>query len=193
MDGSGLVSLRVLVIPEDPIQNGHILRPLTKAIFASVDRPKAKVTVLDKPRVRGYDDAVKTLRGDLTAKYGFMDLWLFFPDADKASPDAMNALEAHLRGRGVTLLCCPAVPEVEIYACAAHRPKTPGAWEEWRSNPRLKETVFEDLLREHGDRTATDGGRHSMMERALSRRRRFFDLFPEIADLRDRIANYLAE
>ena len=31
MDGSSLVSLRVLVIPEDPLQNGHILRPLSRS------------------------------------------------------------------------------------------------------------------------------------------------------------------
>ena len=193
MDGSGLVSLRVLVIPEDPLQNGHILRPLTRAILAAVDRPKAKVTVLNKPRVRGYDDAVKTLRGDLIAKYGFMDLWLFFPDADKASPDAMSALEDDLRGRGVTLLCCPAVPEVEIYACAAYRPAEPGEWKAWRSHPQLKETIFAGLLRDHGDLKGHGGGRRSMVEKALRQRQGFFALCPEVARLRDRIAEHLAE
>ena len=54
----------------------------------------------------------------LHAGYGFMDLWLFFPDADKASRASMRNLETHVATEGITLLCCAAQPEVETYACA---------------------------------------------------------------------------
>jgi len=36
---------------------------------------------------------------------GFVD---FFPDRDRAGPDAMQALETDLLSKGVLLRCCPA-------------------------------------------------------------------------------------
>lgn len=89
MAGNGIMSLSVLVIPEDPQQNGHILKPLVQAILGDVGRPNARVNLLTRPRVRGYDQAVDAVRDRLHARYGFMDIWLFFPDADRATGDAM--------------------------------------------------------------------------------------------------------
>lgn len=82
---------------------------------------------------------------------------------------------------------------MEIYASAGFPPAEPGGWDEWRSNPRLKETVFGDLLGEHGDPKVPGGGRRAMVEKALGRRGRFFGLCPEIAALRDRIIAHLAD
>lgn len=79
------MSTRVLVIPEDPTNNGTILRPLAKAIMAEAGRPAARIHVLTNPRTRGYDSALGAIRGDLDSRYRHMDLWLFFPDADLAS------------------------------------------------------------------------------------------------------------
>ena len=36
--------------------------------------------VLDNPRLRGYEQAVRAIRGQLPQRYGFFDLRLFFPD-----------------------------------------------------------------------------------------------------------------
>ena len=79
------MSFFVLVIPEDPLQNGHILAPLVRALMRDVGRPNAKVKVLTQPRVRGYDQAVKAIRDELYANYGFMDLWLFETDTETAT------------------------------------------------------------------------------------------------------------
>lgn len=187
------MSTRVLVIPEDPTNNGYILKPLAEAVLAEAGRPAAKIQVLTNPRNRGYDSALRTIRGDLDSRYRHMDLWLFFPDGDLAAPEAMANLERDLGQKGVTLFCCPAVPEVEIYACAGFPSAEPGRWAEWRANSRLKETVFRDLLTQHGDPKTPGGGRRTMIEEALSRRGRFFGLCPEVAELRDRIAAHLAE
>ena len=72
------MSFTVLVIPEDPMLNGHILKPLAKAIMADAGRPAAKVDVLSNPRLRGYGHAVKALRSGRLERYNFKDLWLFF-------------------------------------------------------------------------------------------------------------------
>ena len=181
------MSVCVLVIPEDPTLNGYILRPLVKMILADAGKPNANVTVLPNPRLRGYDEAVRVVRNELSTRYSHMDLWLFFPDADRASADAMRDLEESLRLQGVDLLCCPAEPEIEVYACVAYRKEIGDSWSDVRSNPRLKETVFKRLLKEHGDPRRPGGGRGAMTEESVARRSQLFSLCPEIAALRDRL------
>lgn len=189
------MSFNVLVIPEDPTWNGYILKPLAKALLGAVGKPNAKVRLLENPRLRGYDQALGAIRGKLPGSYGFFDLWLFFPDADKAGQDAMQRLEGDLHGQGVSLFCCPAQPEVEIYACAAYRDGLPGGtWEQARTNPRMKEQVFEPLRRNlHGDSRRPGGGRDLMIEATLQNLPLLFQLCPETGRLRDRIAAHLQD
>ena len=186
------MSFRVLVVPEDPTLNGHILKPLAEALLGDAGRPRARVKVLDNPRVRGYPHAARTIRGDeLHTSYAFYDLWLFFPDADRATPDAMEDLEADSRSRGIPLLCCPAQPEVEIYACVPFRDELHRPWKEIRTHPRLKEDVFDPLLAKHGHPRRPGGGRDLMIARSLRNLPLLYLLCPETKRLRDRIASYI--
>ena len=187
------MSFKVLVIPEDPEQNGHILMPLVRAIMQDSGRPTAKVRLLTRPRTRGYDHAVKVIRDELPEAYRFVDLWLFFPDADRANADAMRRLEADLEKQKVPLFCCPAQPEVEIYACAAFRGDLDGTWEEARAHPRLKEDVFQPLLAKRGVPRRPGGGRGMMIEESLQNLPLLFQLCPELRTLRDRIAAHLRD
>ena len=186
--------MKVLVIPEDQTYNGYILRPLVKEIMADAGRRLAKVKVAPQPRFRGYTHAMRAIRDELPDRYeGFFDLWLFFPDADRASRDAMERLEADLEAQGVTLLCCAAQPELEIYACAAYHKNMPVSWRDARQNPRMKEEVFAPLLERHGDRRRPGQGRDLMIERSLRNLPLLFRLCPELKRLRDRIAEHLGE
>lgn len=186
------MSVRVLVIPEDPTHNGYILRPLAEIVLADAGKPSAKITVLSNPKLGGYDEAVAAVRNELASRYSFMDLWLFFPDADRANAAAMSDLEAHLGRQGVNLLCCPAEPEVEIYACAAYRTEIDMDWNTVvRTHPQFKERVFKPLLAKHGDARSPGGGRTQMTRRSVNSPNRFFRLCPEVRRLRDRIAGLL--
>ncbi len=186
------MSFKVLVVPEDPTLNGHILKPLTEALLGDAGRPRARVKVLENPRVQGYPDAARTIRGDeLHASYAFYDLWLFIPDADRAKRDAMDHLEAVSRSRGVSLLCCPAQPEVDIYACVPFRHELHMSWEEVRNHPRMREEVFEPLLARHGHARRPGGGRDMMITRSLRNLPLLYRLCPETKRLRDRIAAHL--
>ena len=189
------MSFNILVIPEDPTLNGYILKPLTQAIVTDAGRPAANVRVLTKPRLRGYAHAMKAIRDELSNLYAHFHLWLFFPDADKAvGKGAVRDLESYLATKGVALLCCVVVPEVEIYACPAFRNQIPEEWPEVRSHPRMKEEVFEPLLRtlprRHRERPG--GGRVRMMNQSLRNLPLLFQLCPELRCLRDRIAAHLA-
>ena len=187
------MSFRVLVVPEDPIQNGYILKPLTHALLADAGRPSAMVKLLTSPRLRGYDQALRAIRRELSGRYRFLDLWLFFPDADRAHAEAMRNLETDLEAQGTSLFCCPAQPEVEIYACAAFRADLGGTWEDARTHRRLKEEIFQPLLAAHGDPRRPGGGRDLMIEASLQNLPLLFRLCPELQRLRDRIAAHLQD
>ena len=184
------MSFRVLVVPEDPTHNGYILKPLLEALLADAGKPQARVQVLSNPRLNGYDQAVQAIRHDLADSYRWFDLWVFVPDADRGTPAAMDALEAELSGQGVTLFCCPAEPEVEIYACAAYRAEIPGGWPAARAHPRMKEAVFAPLQAAHGDARSAGGGRMQMIDESLRSLPALLQLCPELKRLRDRIAAF---
>lgn len=182
------MSCKVLVIPEDPTHNGYILKPLMQSILADAGKPAAKVDVLTNPKLGGYDHAIRAIKEELPDRYGFWDLWVSIPDADRASPEAMAQLEANLEARNVKLLCCPAQPEVEIFACAPYRTEIAGHWSSARMDPRMKEDIFEPLLRKHGDERRAGSGRDLMIAESLKNLPLLFQLCPELKNLRDRIA-----
>jgi hypothetical protein len=122
-----------------------------------------------------------------------MDLWIFMPDADRAAAAAMTALEDELRQRGVTLLCCPAEPEVEVYAAAPFRQEIGIGWAAARKHRQFKEVVFAPLLAAHGDPRRPAGGRDLMIDEALKNLPQLMALCPELSTLRQRIATVLRE
>ena len=123
--------------------------------------------------------------------------WLFFPDADRANDDAMRRLEAELDPQEISLLCCPAHPEVEIYTCAAFRrdlrDMQTDLGPDIRTDPRLKEDIFKLLLEKHGDPDLPGEGRERMTTQSEKNPRFLYALCPELQVLRDRIAARLTD
>lgn len=187
------MSFKVLVIPEDPTLNGYILKPLAEAIVADAGKPKAKVTVLSNPRLEGYDHAIRAIKEELTMRYAFWDLWLFMPDADRASVEAMANLEQELAGKGVKLFCCPAQPEVEIFPCVAFRSDLKANWDAIRKSDRMKEDYFVPLLKKHGDPRRAGGGRDLMIEKSLQNLTTLYQFCPELGELRQRLEKHLSQ
>lgn len=183
------MSFRVLIIPEDPTNNGYILKPLVNRMLDEVGKTNAQTLVLTNPRLTGYDHAVKAIEEDLPERYAFYDLWLFLPDADRAA--GAPALEARMRTRGIPLLCCAARPEVEAWALAGHRDKVPGNWSDLRSHARFKEDVFGPFLANHGDVRAAGGGREKLMRQSLANYRGLLAVCPELAELEQRLTEFL--
>ena len=108
----------------------------------------------------------------------------------------MRRLEAELEAQKISLLCCPAQPEVEIYACAAFRRDLRDmrrTWADIRTDPRFKEEIFEPLLKKHGDPDRPDEGRELMMGQSLRNLPLLYRLCPELKVLRDRIAAFLSD
>jgi len=179
------MSFRVLVVPEDPTYNGYILKPLAERMVAEAGRPNAQVQLLVNPKVQGYDDAVRAIRGQLADRYGYYDLWLFLPDADRSGD--LAALECELGRKSITLRCCKAVPEVEAWLLAGHRDKLDVSWQVVRGHTQLREEVFEPFLARHGDARSAGGGRGALMRETLQNYRGLLEVCPELAELEKRI------
>ena len=47
------MSFRVLVIPEEPTNNGYILKPLVERMLAETGKPNARVVDPHQPRLQG--------------------------------------------------------------------------------------------------------------------------------------------
>jgi hypothetical protein len=185
------VSLRVLVIPEDPTYNGYILKPVVERMLAEVGKPNARVVVLTNPKLNGYAHAVSAIRGDLALRYAHFDLWLFLPDGDRASN--LESLEAELLERNVRLFCCAAQPEVESWLLAGHQKKLGIPWNQVREHPRMKEYVFEPFLKEFGDNRSPGAGRERLVRQTLSNYRGLLTVCDELASLETRLRAFLTQ
>lgn len=146
------MSFRVLVVPEDPTNDRYILKPLVEALLADVGKPRAKVEVLANPRIQGYEHAKRLLLERLLDQYSHRDLLLFLPDSDlRDRSDEFAHLERAATERGARLLCCAAIPEVEIWLLAGHAESLSVTWSRARSHGGLKESIFGPFLEAHGD------------------------------------------
>ena len=201
------MSLKVLVVPEDPTYNGAILQPVVERILLEVGKPNAVVKVLTDPKLNGISDAKRAIREELPSRYKHVPLWLFIPDADQAGN--LRSLEEEMQARGIPLLCCAAQPEVEVWLLVGFRNKLGLDWEmarrhsrfrnklglDWemaRRHSRLKEKIFAPFLAQNGDRRLPDGGRGELTRETLKNYRGLRKVCPEIAEFEERIARFLA-
>lgn len=185
------MSLRVLVIPEDPTYNGYILQPLIERMLKELGKPNARVTILTSPKLDGYPHAVSAIRSDLADRYSHLDLWLFLPDADRAG--GLAALEEEMAHQGVSLICCAAQPEVEAWLLAGYRDELGTSWPDVRRHPRLKEEVFKPFLARSGDARSPGHGRKALMQQTLGNYRSLLVICPELAELETRLHLFVSQ
>lgn len=186
------MSLRVLVIPEDPVYNGYLLQPLVERLLAECGRPKARVSILSNPRTEGYEHAKRLIRDELLASYRHVDLLLFLPDRDGKEREAeLDALENYAAEVGVKLLCCAAVEEVEAWALAGHLDKLNEPWREIRAMIDVKERVFLPFLARYGNARVPGGDRKRIMQEAMQSYRGVRQRCSEPKKLEQRVRQHL--
>ncbi|MBN8247837.1 MAG: hypothetical protein J0L84_10380 [Verrucomicrobia bacterium] len=183
------MSLKVLVIPEDPTYNGAILQPLAERMLAEIGKQQARVKVLTDPKLGGIEQARRAIRTELPDRYRHVPLWLFFPDADEAGE--MSQLEGEMRQMGIALFGCAAQPEVEAWLLAGHRQRLGVPWSEVRQHSRLKEEVFAPFINAYGNPRLPDQGRAKLMQETLGQYRGLLSCCPELQDLEQRLRRHL--
>ncbi|MCI0694478.1 hypothetical protein L0337_21020 [candidate division KSB1 bacterium] len=188
------MSFKVLVVPEDPTNNGYILKPLVSRVLADCGKPNAKITVLPNPKATGYEHVKSLLVEQIIDRYCHFDLLLFLPDADgKNRSGEFERLEAQAKQKGVKLLCCAAVQEVEVWLLAGHLDKLSTSWQNIRSDVSVKKNIFTPFLAKHGDPRRTGGGRDLLMSATLQNYSGLLQRCPELAVLQERIKMIISE
>ncbi len=187
------MSFKVLVIPEDPTNNGYILKPLVRRMLEDCGKPNAKIIVLPNPRASGYEHIKSLLVEQIIDRYSHFDLLLFLPDADgKNRSGEFERLEEQARHKSVKLLCCAAVQEVEAWLLAGHLHELSTNWQIIRDDVSVKENIFVPFLVQYGDPRRTGGGRDLLMNETLQNYRGLLQRCPELAALEERVKVLLA-
>lgn len=182
--------MRVLVIPEDPILDQYILKPLVARLFSDLGRP-VRIDVLSKPRLRGVDQALSApVLSGIAATFRMIDLFLVLVDrdGDLERPAVAVAREAEHAGR---LFVCLAIEEVEIWMLALHRDALGAQWAEVRSERDPKERFAVPFLAANAPRLDAGGGRAWAMRQLGAGWRGLLQVCPELQELKDRIQSWL--
>lgn len=182
------MSCNVLIIPEDPTNNGYILQPLVARMLGACGKSRANVKVLSEPKVSGFEHACGMIP-QIIEQYGYFDLMLFLPDSDGKN---RSQLFAQLEAQSRKLICCAAEQEVEAWLLAGHLEKLGASWREVRADISVKERFFAPFLREFGDRLPGQG-RERLMRETLTNLPGLLARCPELADLQKRICDTLAQ
>ncbi|MDX1984843.1 MAG: hypothetical protein SFV51_31510 [Bryobacteraceae bacterium] len=92
----------------------------------------------------------------------------------------------------MTLLCCAAVQEVEVWLLAGHHDRLGRPWKQVRDEVSLKEHVFYPFLARFGDARRPGGGRDLLMDETLRNFEGILKRCPELVALKTRLSEILA-
>ena len=75
--------MNVLIIPEDHIRDGLLLKPLFEKLFSELGRPKTSIRICDRPRLRGIGDALNlTVLREIVDAYRMVQFFILCVDRD---------------------------------------------------------------------------------------------------------------
>lgn len=182
--------MKVLVIPEDPMLDQYILKPVVERLFADLGQ-SARVNVLWNPRLHSVHQALDAaVVRNIVDTYSMIDLFLLIVDrdADEHRAQRTRMRETEHPGR---LLACLAVEEIEVWMLALHRNLLPSPWAEIRSDRDPKERFADPFLAAHAPKIDPGRGRKWAMRELGARWKGLLDVCPELAELKARIAREL--
>lgn len=184
--------MKVMVIPEDPVLDQYILKPVVERIFADIGK-QARVQVLANPRLRGVNQALDAaIVAHIVAMYPMVDLFLILIDRDGETEGRPVELRRREQEYPARLLGCLAIEEIEVWMLALHRERLDASWQDVRAERDPKERFAQPFLAARAPRLGLGAGRAWAMRDLGSRWRGVLALCPEIDDLRQRIERWLA-
>jgi hypothetical protein len=190
MVGDGAV--KVLIVPEDPTYDQYVLKPVVERIFSDLER-RARIWVLQNPRLTSIEQALDAATlAEIVENHPMVDLFLVLVDRDGDSEGRPVRARAREDAHPDQLFVCLAVEEVEVWMLAIHRDKLPLPWNGIRAEHHPKERFAEPFLSEHAPKLGPGGGRKWAMRGLGSKWRGILRGCPELAELRERIAGWLA-
>jgi hypothetical protein len=191
--------LNVLIIPEHFSQDQHILKPIVKAMFGAIGRPRANVQVCQDPLLGNVDQAMRWERlREIIDIYPQVDLFLLIVDRDGEERRRLRL--NHIERQATEILSVHrhflaehAWQEIEVWALAGcdDLPRD-WSWRAVRSERDPKESFFEPYVRRRGLQNEPGGGRRTLGREAAHRYSRIRRRCPEVAGLEMRIQRWLS-
>ena len=184
--------MRVLIIPEDPTLDQHVLKPVVEHIFQDLGRA-ARVEVLVDPHLSGIDQALDAnILREVVEDNAMVDLFVLIVDRDcdrYNNSDRAGARGAEHRDKLVVAL---AREEVEIWALALHRRRLDAPWKTVQQDCDPKEKYFDPFIRKMGWLETVGKGRKKAMQELGRSWSGLLQLCPEVQDLKSDIQSWLA-
>lgn len=185
--------MRVLIIPEDPTLDQHVLRPVVQKIFEDLGRP-ARVEVLTDPHISGISVALDP--GQIAAileDNRMIDLFLLMVDRDCDRYGNEAKAAARRSEHAGRLISALAWQETEVWPLALHREQLRDSWAEVRADCDPKERYFDPFIAEQGWAGTVGRGRKRAMRDLGRGWRGLLSVCPEPAELKEEIQRWLRE
>jgi hypothetical protein len=184
--------LKILIIPEDPKNDGFILKPVVERVFADLGK-SPWIEVLPNPRLRGVAQALdSSILARIVAAWPMVDLFLVLVDrdGDGRRPSLARQREVEHKGK---LFVCLAIEEVEVWMLAVHRRDLDVSWNEVRSEIHPKERFAWPFLAAFAPKVEIGAGQAEAMRELGKHWKGVLRCCPELKELQKRIESWLAE
>lgn len=184
--------MKVLVIPEDPTLDQHILKPIVERLFQDVGR-KARVDILKDPHLRGVNEALNArVVAQVVDENPMVDLFLLMVDRDCNRFHNQQRAADREQEHANRLMACIAKEEVEVWMLALHRESIGAPWQAVQSDCDPKERYADPFLQAQGSLTTPGHGRKQAMRALAGQWNSLLQVCPELKELRDRLTAWLA-
>lgn len=183
--------MRVLIIPEDPTLDSHILKPVVERIFEDLGQA-ARIEVLRDPHLQGVSQALDPDEvAEIVADNRMIDLFLLMVDRDCNRLKNEERASARQLEHPDRLIAAVAWQEVEVWALALHRDRLETPWTEVRAECDPKERFFDPFIARQSWIATVGRGRKRAMRDLGASWRGLVQVCPEIARLRQEIQSWL--
>jgi hypothetical protein len=195
------VSLNVLILAEDPVRDGYVLKPIIEAMMKAVGRPQAYVEICKDPRFRGTSQALKWqfIHDALSRNEGMFHLYILCVDRDgDANRQAvLEYLEDQARtvlGKDRAFLAENAWQEVEVWLLMGHDLPGKWNWRKIRNELHPKERYYQPFAESRGMLDRPGEGRDMLAREAASRYGRIRGRCKQdVQRLEDRVRNWIGD
>ena len=188
--------MNVLVIPEDVVKDGDVLKPIISAMLRKVGQVHAEVRACQSPRLGGIGEALKWENQEaIIRRYRQTDLFILCVDRDgvdgrRQSLDHLEHRASEILPADRLYLAVDAWQEIEVWVLAGHDLPREWNWAEVRQERDPKEMYFETFAARRAGRRAPVG-RKDLAEEAARRYDRIRRRCPDVLALERRIAGWL--
>ncbi len=195
--------MNVLVIPENPKYDRHVLRPIMERMITSWLGLNARIDVDDQIPLGGISQATRPERlQDVIDRYEMVDLFILCLDQDDRTDESAEdqiveleeAMRNHLDRMGRyedVFFAVVARREIEAWVLVGCEESGDWTYTEVRREPQVKERYFEPYAEQRGVDEGNFGGRGPLGEEAARNYKTIRQECSELQVLEEKIVDWI--